>query len=257
MLSQLISCHSITGEQTVPPKMSDYTSPCARWVRGVWPVSEDMPPLTMACPTETVTAVTVQASRHESCLHAYDIIPTWPSVSQLCPPSDSFTSSESGENEYLSPTVESLQWEGISERALLSAYSRPGTQIFWETTTALSDSNHNGPSFIVFLWVRLRVLTTNLYALTTGKSSFMAGVVLFNSANSIVTCDTTAFPPGVFCTVETVINKCPRFPPSEEVLLPQHHSWTSWTDLKTSQQPVRGPSGLAQAGSSSQTGHNL
>lgn len=121
----------------------------------------------------------------------------------------------------------------------------------------MSDSNHNGPSFIVFLWVRLRVLTTNLYALATGKSSFMAGVVLFNSANSIVTCDTTAFPPGVFCTVETVINKCPRFPPSEEVLLPQHHSWTSWTDLTTSQEPVRGPSGLAQAGSSSQTGHNL
>lgn len=107
----------------------------------------------------------------------------------------------------------------------------------------MSDSNHNGPSFIVFLWVRLRVLTTNLYALTTGKSSFMAGVVLFNSANSIVTCDTTAFPPGVFCTVETVINKCPRFPPSEEVLLPQHHSWTSWTDLKPASSQLEDPVG--------------
>lgn len=57
--------------------------------------------------------------------------------------------------------------------------------------------------------------------------------------------------------MEAVINKCPRFPPSEEVLLPQLHSWTSSTDLKTSQEPVKGYSGLVQAGSSNQTGHNL
>lgn len=57
--------------------------------------------------------------------------------------------------------------------------------------------------------------------------------------------------------MEAVINKCPRFPPSEEVLLPQLHSWTSWTDLKTSQEPVKRYSGLVQAGSSNQTGHNL